>query len=208
MYAPRIRRLNAERDAQGLPLYANPRNSAAGSLRVLDPSITAARQLEFYRLLPAGRRAAGARVRHWESLDTLGRLGFKVNPERTLCAGLDELSTFCPKWEAGREVAALRDRRRRGQGGFDSAAASARLDGQGAALGHRLQVPARARRRRCSRRSTCRWAAPARSLRSPGCARWWSRRDGVARHAAQRGRDRAAGPGRSATRWWSSAPAT
>ncbi len=94
--------LNADRAAQGQPLYANPRNSAAGSLRVLDPSITAARQLEFmaYFLLVEGQPAMES---HTASIDTLGRLGFKVNPERTLCAGLEELTKFCSKWEEARE---------------------------------------------------------------------------------------------------------
>lgn len=95
--------LNAEREAQGLPLYANPRNSAAGSLRVLDPSITAARQLEFiaYFLLVDGQPAMDS---HFESLERLAAMGFKVNPERRLCASLEELSAFCAKWEEARET--------------------------------------------------------------------------------------------------------
>lgn len=95
--------LNADREAQGLPLYANPRNSAAGSLRVLDPSITAVRQLEFmgYFLLVDGQPAVES---HSESLDALARCGFKVNPERRLCGGMEELSAFCRKWEEERET--------------------------------------------------------------------------------------------------------
>jgi DNA ligase (NAD+) len=95
--------LNAEREAQGLPLYANPRNSAAGSLRVLDPSITAARQLEFiaYFLLVDGQPAMES---HFESLERLAGMGFKVNPERSLCSSLGELSAFCTKWEEARET--------------------------------------------------------------------------------------------------------
>jgi DNA ligase (NAD+) len=91
-------RLNAERDRQGLPRYANPRNSAAGSLRVLEPQITASRQLHFYAyfLLPAG-------ASHWESLATLEKLGFKVERHRRLCAGIDELLEFCRACEARRD---------------------------------------------------------------------------------------------------------
>ncbi|NWF85524.1 MAG: NAD-dependent DNA ligase LigA [Bryobacteraceae bacterium] len=95
--------LNAEREAQGLPLYANPRNSAAGSLRVLDPSVTAARQLEFiaYFLLVDGQPAMES---HFESLERLAGMGFKVNPERSLCSSLGELLAFCTKWEEARET--------------------------------------------------------------------------------------------------------
>lgn len=95
-------KLNKEREAQGLALYANPRNSAAGSLRVLDASVTAARQLEFhsYFLLVDGQPALPS---HWASLEALVRMGFLVNPRRRLCANLDELSAFCD------EVGALRD---------------------------------------------------------------------------------------------------
>jgi DNA ligase (NAD+) len=94
--------LNAEREAQGLPRYANPRNSAAGSLRMLDPTITAARRLDFYAyfLLMDGQPA---RASHWESLEELKELGFKVNPHRRLCADVAELFTWAAGFEAKRE---------------------------------------------------------------------------------------------------------
>ena len=94
-------RLNAERDAQGLPRYVNPRNSAAGSLRVLDPSITAARQLDYYAyfLLENG---APALPSHWASLERLKEMGFKVNPNRKLCAGIGEVLGFIAEWEEKR----------------------------------------------------------------------------------------------------------
>src|SRR3954452_4751951 len=71
-------RLNAERDERGLSRFANPRNAAAGSLRVLEPQITASRRLDYYTyfLLTEGRPAKDS---HWESLEELRRLGFKVN---------------------------------------------------------------------------------------------------------------------------------
>lgn len=95
-------RLNAQREQDGLSLYANPRNSAAGSLRVLDPSVTAARQLEFmaYFYLVDGQPVLDS---HWEALEHLAALGFKVNPERRLCAGIEELIAFCNEFEARRE---------------------------------------------------------------------------------------------------------
>ena len=97
-----FQQLNAEREATGLPLYVNPRNSAAGSLRVLDPSITAARKLDFYAyfLLVNGEPHGDS---HWASLDLLHALGFKVNPKRQLCASADELLAFFRQWEQERD---------------------------------------------------------------------------------------------------------
>jgi len=95
-------RLNAERDEQELSRFANPRNAAAGSLRVLEPKITASRRLDYYTyfLLTGGRFALPS---HWASLDELARMGFKVNPHRKLCASVDEVLEFCAHWEAHRE---------------------------------------------------------------------------------------------------------
>jgi DNA ligase (NAD+) len=95
-------RLNAERDERGLSRFANPRNAAAGSLRVLEPQITASRRLDYYPyfLLREGRPALDT---HWEALEELERMGFKVNPHRKLCPNIDEVLGFCAEWEARRE---------------------------------------------------------------------------------------------------------
>lgn len=95
-------RLNVEQAAAGLPAYANPRNSAAGSLRVLDPTITGARLLEYhvYFLLVDGQPA---RESHWESLDELAGMGFKVNRLRKKCAEVEALLEFCKEIEARRD---------------------------------------------------------------------------------------------------------
>ena len=95
-------RLNAERDEKGLSRFANPRNAAAGSLRVLEPQITASRRLDYYTyfLLSDGRPALPS---HWASLNELVRLGFKVNPHRQLCSSVDQVVAFCAEWEAQRE---------------------------------------------------------------------------------------------------------
>ena len=95
-------RLNADRDEKGLSRFANPRNAAAGSLRQLEPQITASRRLEYYTyfLLTEGRPAYDS---HWESLTTLKEMGFKVNDKSRPCATIDEVLAFCAHWEAERE---------------------------------------------------------------------------------------------------------
>jgi DNA ligase (NAD+) len=95
-------RLNAERDERGLSRFANPRNAAAGSLRVLEPQITASRRLEYYTyfLLVDGQPAFPS---HDESLKELKRMGFKVNPNTRICRDVDEVLAFCTEWEAKRE---------------------------------------------------------------------------------------------------------
>ena len=95
-------RLNAERLDQQLPAFVNPRNAAAGALRALEPSVTAARQLDYYPyfLLVNGEPYCAS---HWESLDLLAKLGFKVNPQRRKCADVEELLAFFREWEAKRD---------------------------------------------------------------------------------------------------------
>ena len=95
-------RLNEHQRAEGKDPFANPRNAAAGSLRMLDASITAARRLDFYPylLLAGGAAVFGS---HWESLEALQRLGFKVNPNRRRLRGLDALRAFRDEWLGRRD---------------------------------------------------------------------------------------------------------
>lgn len=95
-------RLNQDRDQAGLPRFANPRNAAAGSIRVLEPTITASRRLDYYAyfLMVDGNPHFDS---HWHSLETLNKLGFKVNPYRRLCTGVEELLELCREWEPRRE---------------------------------------------------------------------------------------------------------
>ncbi|MBE7157289.1 MAG: NAD-dependent DNA ligase LigA [Rhodospirillales bacterium] len=95
-------RLNDEREKGGLSRFANPRNAAAGALRALDPAVTAARQLDYYTyfLLHDGHPLLDS---HWENLEKLVALGFKVNGHRKLCQDLDELLQFINEWDTKRE---------------------------------------------------------------------------------------------------------
>lgn len=74
-----FRHLNAERIQQGLPPFANPRNAAAGSLRQLDSAVTAQRPLEIF-FYGIGRSTDLNSISHWETLQQLKRLGFRINP--------------------------------------------------------------------------------------------------------------------------------
>ncbi|HUK87317.1 MAG TPA: NAD-dependent DNA ligase LigA [Terriglobales bacterium] len=95
-------RLNQEREAQELSKFANPRNAAAGGVRVLDPAITAQRRLDFYSYF----LAVGGRVsfkEHSRALEALSEAGFKVNRTWKLCQDLDEIQDFIAHWEKKRD---------------------------------------------------------------------------------------------------------
>lgn len=95
-------RLNEEREQQGLTRAANPRNAAAGSIRMLDPKIVASRRMDYfaYFLLRDGNSFLPS---HFESLNMLEKAGFKVNPHRIRTNDLDEILGFVNKMEAQRE---------------------------------------------------------------------------------------------------------
>ena len=95
-------RINRDRVEQELPVFANPRNAAAGTLRMLDSKIVADRNLDIfcYQLLFNGEPASGA---HSEALEWLTAHGFKVNPTRKLCATIDEVIAYCDEWNERRD---------------------------------------------------------------------------------------------------------
>jgi DNA ligase (NAD+) len=93
---------NAQREAAGEPRFANPRNAAAGSMRQLDSRIVAQRKLDMflYYLLMDNREPLRE---HWQNLEALTKMGFKVNPHRRLCKSFDELMTYIQEWESKRD---------------------------------------------------------------------------------------------------------
>jgi len=97
-----FKKVNEERERQGLATFANPRNFTAGTVRQLDANVTAERRMDFfpYVLLENGRTYFD---RHWKTLDALVAAGFKVNQNRKLVHDIDEAWAFIRHWEAKRD---------------------------------------------------------------------------------------------------------
>ncbi|EKP94545.1 DNA ligase, NAD-dependent [Thermaerobacter subterraneus DSM 13965] len=94
-----FRRLNQEQEARGLAPFANPRNAAAGSVRQLDPAVTASRSLNLWVYALAGWEGDEPAPRsQWEVLQTLRAWGLPVNPHARRCTGLDELFAYIDEW--------------------------------------------------------------------------------------------------------------
>jgi len=102
MFRESFRRMNEEQEAQGLKPFANPRNATAGTVRQLEPSITAQRRLDYfaYMLLRDGRTYFD---RQSKAMDALEAAGFKVNPNRKLAKNLEEVWKFVQSWEGRRD---------------------------------------------------------------------------------------------------------
>ena len=97
-----FKRVNEERERNGLPTFANPRNFTAGTVRQLDSNITAQRRLDYfpYILLQNGRTYFD---RHSKTLDALDCAGFKVNQNRKLVHSIDQVWAFIQQWEGKRD---------------------------------------------------------------------------------------------------------
>jgi DNA ligase (NAD+) len=97
-----FKKMNEDRVNKGLPAFVNPRNATAGTVRQLEPSITAQRRLDYfgYALLKNGNTYFD---RHWETLNALDAAGFKVNPARVLAKNFDQVWGFIQKEEPRRE---------------------------------------------------------------------------------------------------------
>jgi DNA ligase (NAD+) len=94
--------LNRQQEEQGGKRFANPRNAAAGAVRVLDPNITAQRKLDFfaYFLLANGRAPF---KKHSESLEALKQLHFRASEDWKLCPTIEDVIAYCEAWDSKRE---------------------------------------------------------------------------------------------------------
>ncbi|KAA0253037.1 MAG: NAD-dependent DNA ligase LigA [Acidobacteria bacterium] len=99
---PAFRDLNRAREEAGEPLFANPRNAAAGSLRLLDSRTTAKRRLSAFLYSVARWEGGGEPRTQWETLERLEELGFPVGSHRRLAAGLPEIVAFLDEWREKR----------------------------------------------------------------------------------------------------------
>ena len=94
--------MNRQQEQTGGKIFVNPRNAAAGAVRVLDPSITASRNLDFfaYYLFVDGRVPY---AKHSYSLETLKQLRFRASSDWKLCSGIEKVIEYCTDWDEKRE---------------------------------------------------------------------------------------------------------
>ena len=95
-------RINQERADAGEPLYANPRNVAAGTMRNLDPALVARRGLKAFVYQYVGP-TDGAPTEHMELLSALAAWGLPVEPHAAACHGIDAVIAFCREWDTKRQ---------------------------------------------------------------------------------------------------------
>jgi DNA ligase (NAD+) len=106
VYLPRASfdRMNKEREDNGDPLFANPRNAAAGTMRNLVPALVAKRQLgAFVYQVVAGSPHTPLPRSHHDTLDAMRSWGLPVEPHFTPCLGIDAVIEFCRSWADGRQ---------------------------------------------------------------------------------------------------------
>ncbi|MBP7416379.1 MAG: NAD-dependent DNA ligase LigA [Pyrinomonadaceae bacterium] len=95
-------KINAELEMQGEKVFANPRNCASGTLRMLDSAVVASRRLDMFPY-DAFTGASKMFATHAEVFEWCGRNGFNVNPHRSVCANFDELAAFITEMETVRD---------------------------------------------------------------------------------------------------------
>jgi DNA ligase (NAD+) len=95
-----VNRIRLENDE---PLFANPRNSAAGSLKLQDARLVAERGLNIFCYQLIDHTATAAQSLHMDNLQDLKRYGFPINPNTRLCSSLDEVLNYCKEWEKKRQ---------------------------------------------------------------------------------------------------------
>ncbi|MFH1258754.1 MAG: NAD-dependent DNA ligase LigA [Elusimicrobiota bacterium] len=95
--------LNEERKKNAEPLFANPRNAAAGSLKLLDPKLTAQRRLNCFIHTLGVVEGGGGYQTHDQFLQAMKKMGLPVNPDIAVCQGLEEVFKLCREWETKRD---------------------------------------------------------------------------------------------------------
>jgi DNA ligase (NAD+) len=100
VYLPRagFQKLNGEREEEGLPLFANPRNAAAGSVRQLDPRVSAKRPLDIFIYALGWSEGRAMPNTHMETMEYLKSLGFKINPNNRLVRTIEEAEEYYQSW--------------------------------------------------------------------------------------------------------------
>jgi DNA ligase (NAD+) len=96
--------LNARREAAGLPLFANPRNTASGALRQLDARLTAERRLSFFAYATGAVDADGFPASQFEMLAFLRAQGFAINPHVERAPAIDDVIAFTERWDRERDT--------------------------------------------------------------------------------------------------------
>ena len=139
-----FRRLNEERVQRGEQLYANPRNTGAGSVRQLDPKITASRNMQMWVYSLGNPDEVGVLESHWNALNFLGNTGFRINPENKLCHTLRGGQRLLLSLAGKAARSALRGGRCGNQSVAICLPGHDGRSGSGAPVGHRLQVSRRA----------------------------------------------------------------
>ncbi len=94
--------LNKEKEKEAEALFANPRNAASGSLKLLDTGIVAKRKLNFFAH-SLGEYIGASIESQWEFFERLKQWGIRINPNRKLCHNLNEVIEFCRAWQEKRE---------------------------------------------------------------------------------------------------------
>ncbi|MFA7228748.1 MAG: NAD-dependent DNA ligase LigA [Melioribacteraceae bacterium] len=94
-------KLNEERELSGEKTFANPRNSAAGTLKLQDPALVAKRSLQIFLYYLYSEKAELSTQS--ENLKLLSRIGFRINPNFKICQNINEVLKFCDEWEEKRD---------------------------------------------------------------------------------------------------------
>ncbi|HEY3298735.1 MAG TPA: NAD-dependent DNA ligase LigA, partial [Armatimonadota bacterium] len=103
MHHEELARINRQREENGEPSFANPRNAAAGSVRQLDSSVTARRNLDIF-VYGLGYVEGVDFKTHFEALQMFKSWGFKTNPNTRVCRNIDEVREFISEWGEKRET--------------------------------------------------------------------------------------------------------